>query len=404
MPDGLTRAAMGRGAPLCMSESNHAHNSQQHRIRGADGSFAAPADPGPGEEQSSQRARRLARLPDPAVLARGALSRTQAYVNEQAFNSSLHKVACSTVMGKQVPNDEHLELRQDLAVTVQEAVNDGKVRQQRETGSVPETYLRAAAKGVVSRRGVLNSRELSAHKVFTAQLAIREQELGTTLTAAQQDALAHEVRMSIPVKNRPAEGFHRLRRMESLDTLAEALEAGWGEDAEPIAVWDRYGAEDPGDEMGGFVDAVEELVTVGRITTKDLHSAAAWDVLASACGAPRVVPRAVPADMISDALAMVRHAGGASALARRYADGEIADAPGLFVPFGCIAEEEELAVATLMVMIADSRGAAVMDELFEKAARDAATSSRSRVHERVGAALDVAAGRRERCLRKEPDL
>lgn len=345
---------------------------------------------------SAAKRARLAQLKSPTELAREVMQHARDFENEQKLSRTVEQVARSHGTGQRAASDEYQELAQDMAVSVLEAQNAGKITKLHKDGSVPVSYVRSTMRGAVSRRGPLNSRSLSGWAKLRSARAEREQKLGRELTGAELDALAHEIRMSIPVKNRPPEGFHKIPRVDSLEQLEESPDGGGASrGAQAASYSDVYGVEDEAEQaQHDYAAAFEQQVEERRITASDKTSSAMWDAFARMRGAPEVVPRSVSKAEADDALARVQAAGGAARLARAYERGEIAEAPGLFVPFGRLSQEEELHVAEQMVMIADRVGEDSVNDMFAKAVQSASVASRGKAHERVGRVLDELASSR----------
>ena len=186
---------------------------------------------------------------------------------------------------------------------------------------------------------------------------------GRTLSPAETDRLADEIRLARPPRRRPTPGFHRRVRTVSTEAL--------GPD------WDAPADSDTG-ETGEFRvhtagAAAENLLSSrgspGRAAARRL----AWDVVTDVTGAPVVVPEVIDPGTSREAARIVDAAGGPVAVSRRWArDPQDPAVTALFTPFGRLDSGEQQAVIRTI-----HRSGGYGDQVWAAALR-AATYSASR--------------------------
>lgn len=193
----------------------------------------------------------------------------------------------------------------------------------------------------------------SALKLYQAQLAEREESRGRPLTVLERDQLADEVRLSLPLHNRPTVGFHRPR---VITTSLDDLRTQRSDQGDSIAA-DRYDRvlRDAADRRsqpdlddfaeGSSGDRAMQLKVEGKQVAA---RALAWNAIAEYAGAPLCVSKPIGKRAAIRARANVTEAGGPLECARTYLDtGTTTD--DLFAPFGSIGGEERRAVCETLV-------------------------------------------------------
>ena len=229
------------------------------------------------------------------------------------------------------------ELAADAALSYYEMLANGGAPANH-AGYMVKSTETAAKQTMARSHGSRNSANLGAIGGYRAACAKEVARLGRVLTAPEEDVVATQVVAGYPKRRRPTIGFHRHVTVTAYDP----------------AVHDRLvemTVEDPGFTRGSIADrAADHLELVGGRTGVVAARAMAWDAFAErAEGAvPMVAPGSVPLKVKTAHRKTIVDAGGALAVATRFADG-IDVSPeqerALFAPFGALSEQDKYEVA-----------------------------------------------------------
>ena len=207
---------------------------------------------------------------------------------------------------------------------------------------VTRPYVNAVGANIVAQaaRGTLRQEDRKAIGIFNRKVAELQAEMGRGLTGAEKDQLAAQIRNDWhDPRHRPSADFVALAavRRLSLDapvssrqptctslTLGDSLaETGFGATA--------LGSDDLSVEPGTLAAAVLS----GEANDKVKNQGNAWNILASVSGAPEAVEHSVTPRNATAARVKIGDAGGVTATARSWLNGETSPATdALFAPFG----------------------------------------------------------------------
>ena len=203
--------------------------------------------------------------------------------------------------------------------------------------SNPGGWIHRIAYNIAARRvaGTNSSADLAALREYRNRLQDAENRSGRALSPAEADRLAAEIRFARPPRRRPTPGFHRKVRTVSTEAL--------GPD------WDTPDPADPlsGTEFAAHTAGAVAENMLARNVSSDRTAARglAWDAVADVTGAPVVVSDVLDPGTSREAARLVDEAGGAIAVARRWARNPRDPAvTALFTPFGRLDTEEQRAV------------------------------------------------------------
>ena len=186
------------------------------------------------------------------------------------------------------------------------------------------------ASAVDNHRRHEDSRGLRDWKARVTEL---EAELGRSLTGAEGDALADEIRANWHAPNhRPSKGFHKQTRFESIDVTAEE-----GRVAPQLVAPEAVEVEG-GERAHRLADLLD---------TKDLTKVQArrqlWNVFAAEDGAPEALPGWMTSHAVRSAKQQVKDA---VSVATKWQDGLTTDeeTKALFAPFGELTRGEQQSI------------------------------------------------------------
>lgn len=231
-------------------------------------------------------------------------------------------------------------------------------------------YVSTIARNVVAKQsGMVQSADRWALSEFIRRRAATEQARGQTLTRAEEDRLAEEVRSDQRSKHRASAGFHRRNHIPS--TLSRARLYQWIENDVPAGMEGRpVGAPYAHDFVPGSLgDDLLAQLDGGEITRFEARLRV-WDVFAERFDAPRVVRGVLPnQDYGSRLAARVTRAGAVDVACRwREQAGTAQEEKDLFAPFGPIGQVQRERVTDVILGVPER----FADQVFKAAATAAA--------------------------------
>lgn len=201
-----------------------------------------------------------------------------------------------------------------------------------------QAYLTKIASEIAgqSASGRARFEDRRAGAEFSKQRDELERELGRSLTPKETDDLSNRIRMSFPAGARPVEGFHNRIISVSMDASFDSDE---GESAsrffesamhrQSIESGGQFEPGSVGDELAQKIDDMKE----GGKKVKRAIGGEAWDAIRQ--DAPPIRTDKMSSRKGTLARNVIKNAGGAHEVAKRYLDGMAspAEAEALFSPF-----------------------------------------------------------------------
>ncbi|MCL6424367.1 hypothetical protein Bequi_13435 [Brachybacterium sp. JHP9] len=352
-------------------------------------------DSRPDAEEAARaeaRARRLASLPSISDLR----ERENAYdqdVFTPAFIARMRRVAA--VEASSVPMAPAMDaddLVSEAAVEIHQRIARGdRGFVEAGTGHVASSFARTImhAKAVRST-GEKASRNITGRSEYARRRAEEEARLGHSLTRVQEDNLAHEVRMSMPVSNRPSEGFHRLAPALSID--ASEGDSLTMSTPDPF---DRSLTTESERRIEQTVDRIEQALENGELSARTMRERPWFGVSRVVSLSepwreeiPEPQPKSLSGSRSTRLIAVVAKAGGADTVARTYLDGNLPEreTEALFAAFPDADQHQRELVANFLVDSADRYGSQMAQTLFTSSVAMARTDA-SDAHEKLRSVL-----------------
>lgn len=219
----------------------------------------------------------------------------------------------------------------------------------------PRGYIHATARNIATRMlyGTVRAEDRRATTMYRDRVAVAEQKLRRSLRRDEQDAIADEIRVSMPPRRRPSPDFHRAPRYREvpLRPLVSGHDDAGNEWADRPAA---PGHDDAADEWadrpaatgapetnsqefaaGSVGEEAERILDRGGRSNHVQARARAYDMMAEKCGGPAVARGAVTEYAAQNARKAITEAGGPTAViaAWRAGDSTAEQEKALFAPF-----------------------------------------------------------------------
>ena len=199
-------------------------------------------------------------------------------------------------------------------------------------------YVSMVMNGFASKHasdGLLSNESRKAKGIWLKLVDKKQQELGRLLTVSEEDRLAEDLRENwvSTRRHRPVQGFHRIERHLSIDAPNE--ESGDSVVDYLTAQLEGSGGEElPLYEEDSAMAQALMAVQSGDASAKPKRWQM-YNILAETMDAPRVASGSVSTARCAKSRTLIEQAGGVSAVARMWEQGEDTDATeALFTPFG----------------------------------------------------------------------
>lgn len=246
----------------------------------------------------------------------------------------------------------------------------------------PGPYLQRIAHGLAQRQvtGVSQSYERTAVKEYLDAKRALEQQLGTELTAEQEDSIAEAIIEDYPPGRRPKPGFHRspVGREVSIDDSDDqdrggALrDASMAADAVTTAGADTDTDADADDRANRLLDTFESADASQRAEMRRN----AWTAVAQIRSAPDVAADSLSESAAAGARRAIAEHGGVVSVAKMWADdaastkGEQAACDALFAPFGDdLSFDQQATIVETVISLRDSGAGPLFDSAIGAATR-----------------------------------
>lgn len=199
----------------------------------------------------------------------------------------------------------------------------------------PRGYVHAGARSHAARLADGRTpRETAATAKWRRAVTARQGDLSRSLTVAEEDQIAEEVRLSLDAKNRPRAGYHRFVRDGSLDQHTEVFgDHGLPSTAQP---------SEPDFDEGSLGDRILSGGDSARTKRALLYPA-----MAQYREAPMPASETIDAKSATALRKRMAESGGALKAAKAW---ELGDSDGelLFAPFGDLDARRQQEVADMM--------------------------------------------------------